>query len=239
MKISQEHKTKKYFTCPDTKAIEVVTKAIESLDFIYWIDSGTLLGLYRDANLIKSDKDIDISLINNDKNIYKLVKLLRSLNLGKLLIKKFDNKIHKIKIIQGQKKRTIDISIFLSTDEHLMMPVLRLEKISETIKKYRFILATKLILAKTYIEIRKFFFENIEYKNKFLIPLLRVNEIWRYPINLILPVKKLSRSSFSCPSNVEAFLEFRYGDWKKPVQGWKSEFSDKGFTIDEEYSKLL
>ncbi len=37
-------------------------------EIIHWIDSGTLLGLYRDGELITGDKDVDISVLINYTN---------------------------------------------------------------------------------------------------------------------------------------------------------------------------
>jgi len=54
-----------------------VCNLIESLNIKYWIDFGSLLGLYRDQNLISYDNDVDISIIHNpDKDIYILLEKL-------------------------------------------------------------------------------------------------------------------------------------------------------------------
>ena len=55
----------------------------------------------------------------------------------------------------------------------------------------------------------------------------------------LIAARKSKKSGFYYPKNTEDFLVFRYGDWKTPVRKWKSENSDKGYILDERYSKLL
>jgi phosphorylcholine metabolism protein LicD len=45
-----------------------VTKVFNEEDIDYWIDFGTLLGIYRDNKIILYDNDIDICIINFDKD---------------------------------------------------------------------------------------------------------------------------------------------------------------------------
>ena len=58
------------------KALRVTAELLENLGIKYWIDSGTLLGIYRDNSLIPYDHDIDIRCLPQqvtDDNIASLV----------------------------------------------------------------------------------------------------------------------------------------------------------------------
>ena len=72
----------------DIQTIKQVANLLEQLNFEYWIDSGTLLGLYRDSKLIESDKDIDISIIQNENQINDLVELLKKKRFWESFFKK-------------------------------------------------------------------------------------------------------------------------------------------------------
>ena len=223
----------------DMQTLKEFAILFEELGIEHWIDSGTLLGIYRDSKLISNDKDIDISIIDKKNQLSELIRLLKRTGYGKISLKKFNNRIHKIKIIRKFSRRTIDISIFRKYEDDLLMPVIRLEKIYENLIKLNFFLTIKLLFAKTYIALSKWFNLEIDFSSYMLQPLLRKKEIWCYPSDIVLPTYKSSKSGFYYPSNTEKFLAFRYGDWKTPVNKWKSENSDKGFILDDRYNKLL
>ena len=46
----------------------------------YWLEAGTLLGFYRDKNIICKDNDIDISILDEGHKIKKLLKDIRKDN---------------------------------------------------------------------------------------------------------------------------------------------------------------
>lgn len=223
----------------DIQTIKQVANLLEQLNFEYWIDSGTLLGLYRDSKLIESDKDIDISIIQNENQINDLVELLKKKGFGKVFLKKYNNKIHKIKILRKIGQRTVDISIFRKFEDELLMPVLRLEKIFDNLKKFNFFIVVKLLFAKTFIILSKWLDYEIDFNSAMFKSLIRKKELWCYPSDMVLPSIKSSRYGFYYPKNTDSFLIFRYGDWKTPSLKWDTENSDKGFILDKRHSELL
>jgi len=228
-------------TSDDMLILEKISALIESLGYDYWIDSGTLLGLYRDKSLIDGDLDVDISVIVPEKERDDFRRSILSLRIGSTITKKYCNRIHKLKIDRGKKKRMIDISFFSLTGDGLHMPVLRLEKILESLRSYRFVFAMKLFMGKAYLYIQaKFSTEKkLDYGLPMLRNLLREKEIWVYPKSLIFPIGRVPGFDFCCPGQTEDFLEFRYRQWKTPVQIWKSENMDKGFVVSEKYFEIL
>ena len=80
--------------------IENLLDLLNKNNFIYWLDSGTLLGLYRDGKLLDNDKDIDISMLNDDK----ILSFIKKLDNVEIKIRKHEGKIVKIKIFGLSKK---------------------------------------------------------------------------------------------------------------------------------------
>lgn len=57
--------------------LKKVCNILDSLNIKNWLDFGTLLGMYRDQNLIPHDNDIDISIVlDSDEVMYTLVEKL-------------------------------------------------------------------------------------------------------------------------------------------------------------------
>jgi len=223
----------------DIEILRKIAAVLEDLEITYWADSGTLLGLHRDGCFIPNDKDIDLSILASDKSYDDLIASLRNLNLGRILIKKYGCRIHKIKVIRGLNQRTIDISLFRMHKEKLNMPVLRLNKIKEAFNASNYRTAFQLILAKLFLECQKFISGEIDYSNNLYKDLLRTEELWEYPENLVIPVDTANRHGISFPKNVEKYLEYRYGSWMIPIAKWTSERSDKAFLRNETYYELL
>ena len=51
---------------PETanEVLQLTADVLEELNIRYWIDSGTLLGAYRDKAIIPYDHDIDVRIFN-------------------------------------------------------------------------------------------------------------------------------------------------------------------------------
>lgn len=73
-----------------------IDKIFKDIKLQYWISFGTLLGLYRDKDIIKGDNDIDYSCLSGE--------LLRK---HKLLIRALKKKRYKIREISEKKKYKI------------------------------------------------------------------------------------------------------------------------------------
>ncbi len=71
---------------PSGRILREGVGAIEKAGIRYWLTAGTLLGLYRDGELIKEDTDIDIDVIETDSGTVEKVmeeagfELIRSLD---------------------------------------------------------------------------------------------------------------------------------------------------------------
>ena len=72
--LHRESRKEAYDKCSSELSIEIlktylkrITKILEKNSIIYWLDCGTLLGAYREKNIIKHDNDIDLGYIFKDR----------------------------------------------------------------------------------------------------------------------------------------------------------------------------
>lgn len=229
----------KKMSCNDIILIEKITSLFKKRDITHWVDSGSLLGLYRDGCLIQTDNDIDLSIVLSQDDDIELISSLQNLNIGTFFIKKYKSKIHKIKIFRGRKQRSVDISIFREKSDRLLMPVLRLESISYNLGQNNYRKAGTLLFIKSLIEIKKKFNSHIDYSNRQYQSILKSGEYWEYPKEQILPVNYKNQYKLAFPRNTERYLKFRYGDWEVPIRNWQSEQSDNAFLKGEVYHEIL
>ena len=183
---------------------------------IYWLDSGTLLGLHRDGKLISGDKDIDISVLD-DNRVLPLIQKLKDVNLR---IKKYQGKVEKIKIY-SLNERVIDISFFVDTDKNFY--------ISTQFSINHSHILLKITLVKKILISYLFKVKSLDYKILALLKVVRLG-YWLTPKNLICvdELKKLNKVKYNLPLKVDEYLTYRYGDWSKKISNWSSTKDDKG-----------
>jgi hypothetical protein len=183
---------------------------------MYWLDSGTLLGLHRDGKLISGDKDIDISVLEDDR-VLPLIQKLQGVNLR---IKKYQGKLTKIKIY-GLNERVVDISFFADTDKNFY--------ISTQFSINHSHILLKIILVKKILISYLFKVKSLDYKILALLKVVRLG-YWLTPKNLICvdEFKKPNKVKYNLPLKVDEYLTYRYGDWSKKISNWSSTKDDKG-----------
>ena len=75
--IRKDNRIKKYFQINGMKDILYLQEKLTFLELPFFFDFGTLLGLYRDGQIIKGDMDIDIGVLVDEKNtVYNIEKKL-------------------------------------------------------------------------------------------------------------------------------------------------------------------
>ena len=70
-------------------AIELF-KTLNENEVTYWADFGTLLGLYRENDIILKDNDIDVCIIDDEKTHKKMSKVLETMSKKGYRTKKMD-----------------------------------------------------------------------------------------------------------------------------------------------------
>ena len=172
------------------KNLIILINALDEHKVRYFVDSGTLLGMYRDKKLIPWDWDVELSMTEEEYDKKK--------NIILNIIDKLNFKI--IKINEENKKIDIEKDLDRSINKY-SIKVWKLNKKKEMYFRNNF-------------EIPKKFFENI-------------CEISCY------------KRKFNSPCNVEEYLEYMYGDWRKPVKSLnKSAYLSKNFYKKNYFFKI-
>lgn len=185
-------------------------------NIVYWLDSGTLLGLERDGKLISGDKDIDISVLGNDR----VLPLILSLKNVGIKVKKYQGKVVKIKIY-GLNERVIDISFFIDTCKNFYSSP------QFNINSNHFLL--KISFIKKILTSYLYRVTSLDYKILILFKVVRIG-YWLIPKDLICvdQLQKQNKNKYNLPLKVNEYLTYRYGDWRKKISNWSSTKDDKG-----------
>lgn len=185
-------------------------------NIIYWLDSGTLLGIERDGKLISGDKDIDISVLGNSR-VLPLILKLKNVSIK---VKKYQGKVVKIKIY-GLNERVIDISFFIDTGKNFYSSPQFNINLNHFLLKISFI---KKILTSYLYRIK-----SLDYNILILFKLVRIG-YWLIPKDLICvdQLQKQKNNKYNLPFKVNEYLTYRYGDWSKKISNWSSTKDDKG-----------
>jgi len=217
----------------------MITKIDEQLNWIieileknkveYVVDSGTLLGIIREGKLIKWDKDIDIIIFDKDikkmsyaleevknRKDYKMsVGKYRGLIVGYTLSP--DNIYHNllypyIPLIKLEGNRKIDIMVLRRKGDLFWMPLRFPIGSDKTGFVYYFYKLTRGLN----VLIQRIFFKNKKLKPK--TPKRSKSG------TLIIPVKYLEKTktykNLRIPYMTNKYLDYRYGEWEKPVKHW-------------------
>lgn len=100
--------------CQSIEFIKYLTDIFTSNNILYWLDCGTLLGAYREGNILKTDVDIDISILDTDSGVVQsiLESLIISGDIKKLEGGKwYDSQIYQICSLKFISLR-VDIYVF-------------------------------------------------------------------------------------------------------------------------------
>jgi len=205
----------------DDKVLLKIIGFFDKENIHYWIDHGTLLGIYRDGKLIEWDNDIDISLHKNEWD--DISKRLDNLKFTNYHIRK---SWRVIKLIPNNKKlRKIDISYYYYKND-------------KYIKRF----GGRAIEVNYYRKVLLYIIEKLSRLNKktlrsnFFARILKTLKGYSSPtVKSKVPKRFFEQFSFieylnkkiRIPNDVEGYLKFRYGkDWKSPVKEWNHIYDD-------------
>jgi phosphorylcholine metabolism protein LicD len=204
----------------------------------YWVDSGTLLGIMRDGNLIEGDKDIDISIwVKEEKKLKKILPLLE--NKGYLIsISSYNSCNFKYKFIpmkDNKKLLIIDVSLFDTYLQYAWCPQVvnfrAYYKLPVKLRKY--ISYAYLKYKKSKRNDKNIKIQKISYPHFF-----RNLETWWIPLSYFKKITCLDKLKIHIPEDWENYLEFRYGNWGIPNKDWVFINDDKGL-IHKNPSELV
>ena len=197
----------------------------------YWIDSGTLLGIIREGDVLKNDKDIDISL--HIDQIDKLNNILSNIRkLGYRIRYELYNGIpYKYKFYPKTNigELRVDINIYNQKNEsYLWCPV-------------NYFFKPNNVLFKHFQKIIKFLWRKVFTKieiNKFPYNKSKKTYTWIIPYKYYNGITYSDRYSCKMFAEYKDYLKYRYGNWEIPSKEWNL-FRDDGGIISKSPEILL
>jgi len=194
----------------------------------YWIDSGVLLGLYREGNLLSQDRDsdIDISMIYNKNAVERLI---GSIDSKKYRIKKvsYRKRLMDCKIIPrnyGENVRFIELKMYRNSNGHLfnLQGILNSDAYAwnQLFTIHNYIFKTTHRFLAPHIQMDSLFWEKIFKIGAFTIPKKFVENLTKLKVNGF---------EFPTPNPIEEYLKYRYGaNWQNPEAEWDGLWKDDG-----------
>ena len=183
-----------------------------------WIDSGTLLGLYRDGKIMDHDEDIDISMWSEDENKLRNIIITLKSKGYKLRILNYNNYNFKYKFIPNHNENSliIDVNLFLRSKELSLCP--------QPVHRNGYFIK---IFLRPYLMIFKSFFKMVRFDN---FPNNRFFRMytWTIPTDFFSAFSMLPNTNIPTPAKVNDYLEFRYGNWEIPQKNWSFVKDDEG-----------
>jgi hypothetical protein len=198
------------------KELEFVTNLLNQNNINYWLDSGTLLGLYREGKVLEHDKDIDISVWDTEEE--------KIIQISKYLLKHYTLRVlnyggynFKYKFTPKGKSRVlkIDFNLFIQKKDYALCP--------QPIVKNNIIL--KIIWRLYNLRYQKL--KKVKFDSPFFKLLFKMYT-WKVPAKFFIDTTK--KGNFVFPSETENYLEFRYGNWRIPQKNWSFINDDKGLS---------
>ena len=185
----------------------------------FWVDGGTLLGLYRDNKLLDSDPDIDISVIHSDKSLVST--LLKKTNIQyKIQTKTYNGNVVSYKLIPDkQSHRQVDIKVFqkgkfIDGSQYYWTPIPNISFNSDS------------TLVNTVRKGVKYVFQfanrnksgNINLNSVILKPFVTIG-------SCLIPSHHLNDftnigDKLRAPQKIEKYLTYRFGNWQVPDNEW-------------------
>lgn len=190
----------------------------------YWLDSGSLLGMVREQNLLVHDNDIDISILEEHET--KLLRLVEDMKKAGFRLVKYSYKGFlfkcKLKDSLNRNLRDIDINIFEKWNDVFWCPQ---DGPMKGLKIRRFKLTPRRVLNKVLVEYSNRMASSKSF-SRFPWSLYSL-KTWWIPVDLVQPTIEYGEFGVSIPKNYEAYLQYRYGNWRIPNRNW-SFWNDDG-----------
>ncbi|MDY4610668.1 MAG: LicD family protein [Sphaerochaetaceae bacterium] len=229
--------------------IELIQKAFSDTGLRWWVDSGSLLGLYRDGRFLPNDADIDITLFVHDRNdaekVEHAVEIVKRLGFRCVrLMWGSRDKTYKYKLIpENAFPYKLDIMIcFVQPDGSAVCPqgkkntqnigsIHRIRQICIDWKKGNTVRKKAGLKGKVYYYsyqiYRNLFLRNdAELNIQNLSPEFYTMLYWEIPAKFIEKISGTTLDGFPIPEDSDGYLRYRYGDWRIPNSHWN-------FTTDD------
>lgn len=212
----------------------MVKKILNNCNVKWWLDSGSLLGLVRDNKFLKHDNDIDIGIIPNDNFSFAALIKMFKINHFRIVIYTFCGKVFKMKAIPTKKSDfnyIVDMQFYHKYGKEYCCPQFVFkEKLSFSGKlKKKIIRCKKSLNSSLFYRLIRIFGKNNININKEKNSLFDIY-LWRIP-SIYVDSSFTKICDYNCFLDKEAYLEYRYGNWKIPQTKWKFTRDDKALKI--------
>jgi hypothetical protein len=216
--------------------LTLITDTLEERDIDYWLDSGTLLGMYRDGELLGGDLDIDIGTWRSE-NVEPAIEAFHQRGYK---MKRYcrDGDVFKYKAIpKDTGRRPIDLNLFTNKGEYARC-LATLANPLEAASDYRSCIA--LFWRFPAFLVWKLLYDGVGLKDGLLNAKDNTDRhIDRFPLSVFYTVSRWSIPSTyfedvtekpygRVPAATEEYLSFRYGDWETPDSNWSYWHDDQG-----------
>lgn len=196
-----------------------ITTTLSSWSVVHWIDSGSLLGLMRDGDLLSHDHDIDVGVWSASSDV--LMRQQRAFQQAgyKVRVFKYQGVPYKLHLIATSvENRNIDINLFRTTSAHAWCPqhlrkggaVIRARLLSDPLEWYWRTVQPSVSIDRW--------------------PWSGMRELWTWwiPRRFFDNCFVEPRIGLPLPGDWEEYLRFRYGEWQVPKTDWDLTRDDGG-----------
>lgn len=211
----------------------------------WFLDSGSLLGIVRDGVFLKSDRGIDISCICDDVEISMISKCVNELSKLGFIVSEYqwEGKTYKYCFVPQKKNPcfyAFDLHLFRDSQKgNYVCPQVSLNKENNRIKGYLRSLkkGNPLLYSKGPLGIIKYIF-GYAYRYFFhyfggKVDMSKYAKngaqtfFWLLPKSMYHGTEK-GYENFNLLRFPEPYLQFRYGNWRIPVEDWVTVRDDGG-----------
>lgn len=228
---------------------DMIQKAFSDTGLRWWVDSGSLLGLYRDHKFLPNDADIDITVfVHNRSDAEKVehaIETIKRLQFRCIrLVWGGRNKTYKYKLIpENSFLYKLDIMIcFVQPNGSAICPqgkknmqnsglMHRMRQIRIDWKKGNTVRKKPGLKGKVYyysyrIYRTLFLRKDVELNIQKLSPEFYTMLYWEIPAEYVEKISERTLDGFPIPNDPDGYLSYRYGDWRTPTSHWN-------FTTDD------
>jgi hypothetical protein len=204
-----------------------ITRLLAQKGIRFWVDSGTLLGLVRDGELLADDHDIDMGMWAEDQSL--LENFLPEVQKKGYRVRKrfYRGQVYRYLFIpgRGSNRLLIDLNLFRAAEGHAWCP---------------------LIYPKGNVYSRPhplyYLFGAVRYAINYIFERAPKVEVERWPWTLIsnvyawwVPQEYFTELIFleadlSVPKAYQEYLQYRYGEWQVPQKEWNFYLQDGGIS---------
>lgn len=203
-----------------------ITEQFEAHGIPYWLNSGTLLGMVRDNRLIENDRDIDVSVWWEDRE--RTLEMISSWKPQRIQAWRFGDSIYKIKVYPRDRKTTrmIDVDLFRRHNDHAWCPQFAPRTFFTHRKRVRRLVRNGCRKLAHYFLNRNGF----QLSDHLGLRLVHNVYTWWVPLRFLdeLAPRQFDCGQFYVPRDPETYLEYRYGNWRRPATNWSFLDDDQG-----------